>query len=343
MRIRPAIALSAAALFAWITIVPASAGTSVAAGYAAFAAKHQSHYLEWRPGHRLPHIPTGYKLVAWPPSQVLKNLKPGQSVSLVSIRKGTRAQEIRRYKHLENKGGIVNLELRYSGKVKGANGAKAVVCLPEKPVFEQQLAEKHIIVAQSYSTIPNVTQSFHYGGGATSTFTVGISGSGDFGTFSAEGTTGVAAYTSWDFTPSHGRAFNHWRTDFQWASYYEQWAGAPTVCKYFDHYTDQPYQWDGGNYSNQASGAPNAPFCERVKRVDTITKKDSKASTIKAGFDIGGFSGSVQTGYSQDASIKFHFHLAKHQKAQLCGTVNKPGAISPGPGVLVASPRAGTE
>jgi hypothetical protein len=76
-----------------------------------------SSSVRYRPViHALPHVPKGYKLIAWPPSQVLKDLKSGQTVNVVAVKKGTKAQEIRRYKHLENKAGIVNLELRFSGK-----------------------------------------------------------------------------------------------------------------------------------------------------------------------------------------------------------------------------------
>jgi hypothetical protein len=69
------------------------------------------HFMEWRPGSPLPKVPSGYLMVAWPPSQVLSKLKPGQTVPVVTVKPGTKAQEIRRYKHLENSAGIVNLEL----------------------------------------------------------------------------------------------------------------------------------------------------------------------------------------------------------------------------------------
>jgi hypothetical protein len=48
------------------------------------------------------------------------NLTSGERVSVVRVKSGTRRQEIRRYKHLEKKGGIVNLELRFSGEVPGS-------------------------------------------------------------------------------------------------------------------------------------------------------------------------------------------------------------------------------
>ena len=72
------------------------------------------------------------------------------------------------------------------------------------------------------------------------------------------------------------------------------------------------------------------------EREDTITKQNFLASTIKAGFDIAGFSGSVQTGCSQAASITFGYHPPNGQNGKLCGTKGKPAAT---PGVLVASPR----
>jgi hypothetical protein len=193
-----------------------------------------------------------------------------------------------------------------------------------------------VIVAQSYSTISHVTQTFNYGGGASTSFQVGISATGDFGTFGVEGTNSVATETGWKFTPTQGRAFNHWRTNFEWGSYCQKWTGDTPGCADFDNYTDQSYKWNGGNYSIQVSGAPAATECERVKPSDLVNKHNSVASTIKAGSDIAGFKGSVQTGYSTSASITFSFHLKRGQKAQLCGTVGKPAAT---PGVLVASPR----
>jgi len=92
---------------------------------------------------------------SWPSTRA-QNLTSGQAAPVVRVKTGlTRRQEIRRHKHLGNQGGIVNLELTFSGKVSGSN-------MP--------------------------------------------------------------------FTPTHGWAFNHWCTNFEWGSYYDKWAGDDIAC-----------------------------------------------------------------------------------------------------------------
>jgi hypothetical protein len=90
---------------------PSSGGTRTSTDTSTGSPVPRPYYTEWRPGTPLPKLPSGYVVVAWPPSQVLSKLKPGQTVPVVLVKPGTRAQEIKRYKHLENSAGIVNVEL----------------------------------------------------------------------------------------------------------------------------------------------------------------------------------------------------------------------------------------
>jgi len=327
MRSRRVVALALASLAATLMIVPASAGASSVSA----AAAHRARSIEWRPGSRLPKVPKDFWLVAWPSPQVLKKLKAGQTVPVVHVKPGTKAAEIRRYKHLENRAGIVNLELEPTGQ-SSANGAKAAPCHASPWVFEGAIGKEAATVAQSYSTIPNVTQYFTYGTGQSSTVEVGISVSGEDGTFGESGTMSVATDNSWGFTPQQNRSFNHWQTYFEWGLYYSHTTG---LCGNIQSYVEQPYQVDGGSNYVHPSGAPKAVFCVPAHRKDSVSGRNTAAATIKAGFDVLGFEGSVQTGYTKTGEITIRFHLARGQKAQACGTVNYP--LSPDPGVLVAS------
>jgi len=330
MRIRPVIALSVAGLAAAIMVMPSSAGASPASSA---ATAHQDHSTEWRPGHKLPHIPKGDWLVAWPTTKVLKTLTPGETVPTVHIKTGlSRRQEIKRYKHLENTNGLVNVELERAGHSSGSNSPKAAPCRPSPWQFLGPVGQKAATVAQSYSTIPNVTQKFTYGHGQSTTIAAGLGISTGSGSFGESGTTEVDSYGTWKFTPQYGRSFNHWRTYFEWGLYEQHTTG---LCGGVKVYQLEPYQWNGGSAWIHPTGAPNAPNCVPAHRLDAFTGGNTTASTIKFGFEVLGLKGSVQTGYDTNAQIEIDYHLAKGQKAQACGTTGAPE--SGDPGVLVAS------
>jgi len=339
VRIRPALALaaavlSAAALSASTLTAPSAASTSPASALA----KHKPRGMEWRPGAKLPKVPKGYKLVAWPPPPVLKKLRSGETVPVVKVKLDlSRRQEIRRYGHLENSAGIVNLELepdvKAGAEAESLGAPKGFGCVPGLPKFEKRVGAVPTTVMQSYSTISHMTQKFTYGNAQSTSFSLGFSATGSDGTFGISGDASVSTYGSQDFTPELDRSFNHWQTYFEWGLYF-----VDNSCSQLDYYEDMPFQWNSGsNYYHPAS-APKATFCSPFHAKDKFHKFTSQASTIKGAFDALGFKGSAQTGYTHTAEISFIFSWPRGTpRLQLCGTVNDPGAD---PGVIVASRKA---
>jgi hypothetical protein len=267
-------------------------------------------------------------LVAWPPAKVLKKLKPGQTVPVVKVKRGTKAQEIRRYRHLEKTAGIVNLQLEPDRAGSNTPDSPGDFCYPRPPVFVKRVASKAATVAQSYSTITGVTQHFTYGEGQSSSIEFGTSATGESGTFGGSGTVSVSTEGGWKFTPQAGRTFTWWRTYFEWGLFY-----VGNSCSFLDYYESEPFQWNGGSDYKHPASAPKATFCVPAHGVDVFHTNDSTASTVGGGFYVLGLKGTVQTGYSQTAEISFDFHLRPAVARRMCGTKNDPGTS---PGVLVA-------
>jgi hypothetical protein len=73
------------------------------------------------------------------------------------------------------------------------------------------------------------------------------------------------------------------------------------------YYTSQPYTWliSGTWYSR--SSAPLPPHCSFEREGIEPDIERTKAKTISAAFNILGFGGTSQTGYSTSLSIKYYF------------------------------------
>jgi hypothetical protein len=111
-------------------------------------------------------------------------------------------------------------------------------------------------VAQSYSTIAHVTQTFTYGGKQGSAIQFGDSQTGDSGTFSIGGSLSIDSTSSQGFAPQYGRNFVHWGTYFEWGLYLIN-----NSCSFLNYYEAMPYQWNGGTQYKHPTGAPGAPYC----------------------------------------------------------------------------------
>jgi hypothetical protein len=271
--------------------------------------------MVWKPGTPLPVVPAGYKLIAWPPDQVLRHVKVGHNVPTVAI-SAVDAHQPSTFRALENSAGLVNLEL-----IPDIPG-----CIPTGMTFIKKLGSAPGNVMQSYSTISGVTQTFTYGEGQSSSFGVGYSVSGNAGTFSAVGTASVSTDGVQGFAPQRGRSYNHFETYFEIGKY-----KSFNSCPQLDRYVAKPYQWNAGTRYVHPRSAPSARYCTPEHPGDSFTKSTTAAATFSVGYTapVVNFSGTAQTGYSQTASIKFNYSRTGH----LCGTANTPPN---NPGVLVA-------
>jgi hypothetical protein len=290
---------------------------SIIGSSTALATSHAAHplpyFVIWKPGTPLPHVPTGYHLLAWPPQQVLGHLKVGQNVPVVKVNTAHPLRGVR-----ANPAGLVNLELVPDLRASG--------CAP--PVFKKDLGQHPGNVMQSYSYI-NTTQTFTYGDDQSTDFGVGLSASGDDGTFSADGHTSVSTTDSQGFAPQKGASNNHFQTYFEIGKY-TQSCFAPWGT--WTNHLVMPYQWNGGTNYVHPNYIPPATHCVPEHKGDSFTKHTTTATTFKVGYTVEAFNGTAQTGYSNTASIKFVFH----QRGVLCGhtgpPAHKPGFLEAGAG-----------
>jgi hypothetical protein len=308
-------------LFASILSVASLAGAAAAVPAQAATSAARPSFVPWKVGTPLPKVPSGYKLMAWPPSQVMSHIKVGQKVPWVAVVIRETRAAARTYRSLENSAGFVNLELVPEPRD----------CVPSLPQFKKNEGSHAATVMQSYSTIRGVTQSFSYGNGQSSSLGVGVSQSGAAGSFTASGTVSQSTDATQAFNPQHGRSFNHFQTYFEWGKYY-----IGNSCPQLDGYETMVYQWNAGTHYVHPRGAPRATFCTPEHRGDKFTQSNTKATTLSAGFTVTPlkFTGSAQTGYSATASIEFEYTHHAPRNDKLCGEKNTPPNK---PGVLVAS------
>jgi hypothetical protein len=315
MRFRLRVALGLSALAATAILVPAAAGASTTGP--------KPYGVVWKPGTRLPTIPAGYKLVAWPSQSVMARLRVGQRVPMMPVTVSSRAHMAAEYSSLENSAGIVNLL------------AEPLIQTCGTPFFYADLGSQSTNIEQSY-VLPatDVNQNFTYGSGQSSTLGMGLSTSSPNYGFSADGTYSVSTTSSWSY-PDQGQGNVHWESYFE-VGEYEQICTSNSGQTY--QYLTHPYQWNGGQKIVFVASPPGTPYC-----VQAIGGKDSgfhlyktTASTFSVGFNVSaiGFSGTAQTGYTTSAEINYGFPVVGWT-GQVCGKDNYPSASNPGPGVTL--------
>jgi hypothetical protein len=192
-------------------------------------------------------------------------------------------------------------------------------------------------VGESFSEIPNVTQAFQYSVTKTqsTTFGVGVSATGNAGSFSLNGTftftTDHTATVAWP--RETGISNNAWATTYEIGEY-EYYNTCNTAS---DYWFIEPYKWTAGEAVTHPTSVPalNAANCSPYQSGGNFQGNSSTASTIAHGYDVKGgsvvndeFTGSAQTGYSANAQVGFSFN----QNGYLCGN----NATPPDAGLYVA-------
>lgn len=301
---RPAVWLAASAAALGLFLIPGAASAS--------STQPLPTFVVWQPGTPLPAVPAGYHIQAWPSQRALAGISPGQEVPTTMVdTSGATASLTSALQADTNYAGLVNLEI--------APGPDACA---EK--FLKNVGSESTNVLQSYSTISRTSQSFTYGNDQSSSLGVGVSTSNESSGFSASGTASVSTNGAQGFPTQSGKSYNHWETYFEVGEWVE-------ACSTGGEYIIKPYQWNAGTKIVHPSGAPAATHCVPEDNGSNFSQAKTKATTFSVGFNVLGFNGQAQTGYSATAEINFKYT----ENAQLCGTVNDPGAT--GPGVLVAS------
>jgi hypothetical protein len=164
---------------------------------------------------------------------------------------------------------------------------------------------------------PSATAEFIYTQGASSTLGVGISVSGDYGSYSASGTTTQSSTTeiNWPIKPANSKWF-YWTT-FQYTKFDVQMP-SDYYC-YHWAYRVSPTRFDGGVSSASISSAPTANNCSPIGGPVTIHKTQGTAVTWTNGVQIKSVIGidlSSKTGFNANTKYTFRFTRA----GRLCGS-----------------------
>lgn len=172
-------------------------------------------------------------------------------------------------------------------------------------------------------TGPNTTGDLQYLSGATSTIGVGFSGSGEYGSFEAGGTSTVSSTTEVNFPTQAQNRRTVFRTTFGWKKFelmcfaypYGPWTSAGFEAR--------AVEFQGGTQQYTAASAPSATYCTSYLKGSSFTKDTATAVQFSNGAKIGAFIGidlSTRTGFNTKTRIKFTFTSA----GRLCGTNGYP-------------------
>jgi hypothetical protein len=170
------------------------------------------------------------------------------------------------------------------------------------------------------------TAHFGYTVGATSSFGVGFSASGQYGSWSAQGTSNHSSTVKF--------AFNNYGAGSRIAYYkqvryeqYEEYSGCATGFPVVTGYDARAYKDTGGFMTVSGVGAPSANYCVPEAK-GTWTRTTSHLNTFATGVgiaDILGINLSARTGASSTASLSYTFTSTGHQ---MCGNNTTPATAA---------------
>jgi hypothetical protein len=299
-------------------------------------------------------------LYAWPQSEVLQHLKIGQQVPTVLLASAT-AGASGRYalaikpgalKPYANSGGYANLEIMAGMSVydfavlasaPSVTQIPALKASPDTPAdctgweLYQHMPRSTVTVLSGYIVGSKGTKGDTYNGnytnGASSSLAVGVSDSGDVGSFHATGTNSQSASGSIGYPPLQNSGYQNDRTQFQVTEFENICGGGIGKIVPANHCNPQwtcawkveATGWVGDGSAAPAKSAfkhPGWTCAGPYTAGEKFTTTRAKAITWSKGFTVADldFSGSSQTGYSSSAQLVYHF--AKTGEA--CGSNDVP-------------------
>jgi hypothetical protein len=179
-----------------------------------------------------------------------------------------------------------------------------------------QLKPSWAQVGQEYITAAagnGVSSAFQYFSGQSSSLGIGISATGNAGTFSGDGTDSESSTSGEKFAKVTGASHIWNLTKFRVAKYQE-------VCT--EPGEEQVYHivrsngYAAGSKDSHPSAIPSAQECVFQQKGSVLSSENAKAVTWSVGFTTPVFNASAQTGYDHSAEI-FYFFKAK---GYACGT-----------------------
>ncbi len=207
-------------------------------------------------------------------------------------------------------------------------------CYKPTTTFVKNFKKEWSTMDQTYMPASGVKATAGYERGQTTTFGVGVSASGDAGSFDANGSYSIAAKIKGQWQWYKGPSTQDYQVNYTPAKY--RVTLSPGKCP--SHYFTQPSGQDAGSQVVSPGGAPMARHCDPESPKFLLTISGTVASTISDGITVKelGFSASVQVGWDHSDTIsyqgttKFKWHV--------CGINADPANGSPGR-VVAALPR----
>jgi hypothetical protein len=169
------------------------------------------------------------------------------------------------------------------------------------------LRKKLTFVGATYATRNGIIMHFSYGKSSGSSLEVGLSVSGDYGSFTADGSTSESTTSEQGMPTTTKASKNWWRTWFSYAEYIEE-------CSDGDLFWTQAYQWDSGDAVSRPRYFPHitGAYCVGELSGSWFKADSTRAASFGAGFTLAapiGFTGSAQTGWTQEANIKYTWNV----------------------------------
>lgn len=214
----------------------------------------------------------------------------------------------------------VPLNFTVSGKAEPVLAA-AGRAAPSNCTLTTNLGAKEVIVGQTYSTVSGGhTRRFIHSTGATSTFGVGISVTGAYGTFSSSGTTSASSTNTTGFSAFSDATGRAMKTKFTFGKY-RCWYGGVVI---YYRYTVYPTGFAGGTYYQTVSN-PTANYCVTQSAGSFYNKEGTTAVSWSNGISLKSAIGidlSSRTGYSTSAKLNYSFSSQR----RICGQTAYPGS-----------------
>jgi hypothetical protein len=181
----------------------------------------------------------------------------------------------------------------------------------------RELGSRLVTVGGLYSLMVDGKMQETYSAGSASTLGVGISISGDIGSFSEEGTFTQTSSDAEKFPKLVGKIVNE-QTPYTYGEY--------SVCGLITQV--QPEEWETGKHTVSVKPPPVDKCGRNFGSGGVFTRDSGTAGTFKAGVDLKkeiGISLSAKSGYDKNVSIKYTF---PSEGGYLCGSNNVPSVAA---------------
>jgi hypothetical protein len=199
-------------------------------------------------------------------------------------------------------------------------------CYIQHTTFVKNFSNTYATINESYLKYSGRSATVTRYSGQNTSFSVGVSGSNGYGSFSASGSFSWSSHLTVHFTPQPGPSSDRYQSQFTPGDYKVTFS--PGTCSAY--YFTQP-DGETGSYTVASGGVPTPTHCVSETDVASIDWNHTSASTVSAGMTISaiGFTASTQTGWTTSDTLTYS-NTANSETWYLCGLNAVPGSGSPG-------------